>query len=237
MKRLLVCASLFAVSIFMLPHLTADDSEEPGSPKEALQALNDFIGEWKGTGDVERAKAGSKTFWTEKISWTWRFKKDDVALILTIKNGKLLKSGELRYLTDKKKYQLTATDPKDKKLLFEGELKNGMLTLERTDADKKETQQLSMNVAGDGVRFNYWYKTKPASKKVFNTGYLVAGNKEGESLGGKKEGKECPVSGGLGTIAVSFKGETFYVCCTGCRDAFNENPEKYVTEFKAKQKK
>jgi len=65
----------------------------------------------------------------------------------------------------------------------------------------------------------------------------VACNKEGESLGGKKEGKECPVSGGLGRIAVTFQGETFYVCCTGCRDAFNENPEKYVKEFKAKQKK
>jgi YHS domain-containing protein len=31
------------------------------------------------------------------------------------------------------------------------------------------------------------------------------------------------------------KGETYYVCCSGCRDAFNENPEKYITEFKAKK--
>jgi hypothetical protein len=236
MKRLLVCASLFAL-VFALPRLVADDTEEPPSAKEALQALNDFIGQWKGTGDVERAKSGSKSFWTETVGWGWRFKKDDAWLVLTIKNGKLFKGGELRYLTDKKKYQLTATDAKDKKLIFEGALKNGLLLLERTDDDKKETQQISMNVAGDGVRFNYWYKTKPAGKKVYNTGYLVACNKEGESLGGKKEGKECPVSGGLGTIAVTFKGETFYVCCTGCRDAFNENPEKFVKEFKAKQKK
>ncbi|MFM7112038.1 MAG: YHS domain-containing protein, partial [Planctomycetota bacterium] len=45
------------------------------------------------------------------------------------------------------------------------------------------------------------------------------------------------VSGGAGTSTVSFKGETFYVCCSGCRDAFNENPEKYVKEFKAKKGK
>jgi hypothetical protein len=236
MKPLLLSSS-FILFLIAMPRLVADDGEEPASAKEALQALNEYIGQWKGTGDVERAKAGSKTFWTESVSWSWRFKKDDAWLAVKIENGKLFKGGELRYLLDKKKYQLTATDAKDKTLVFEGVLKSGSLVLERTDDGKKETQQISMNVAGDGVRFNYWYKTKPASARVYDKGYLVACNKEGESLGGKKEGKECPVSGGLGTIAVTFKGETFYVCCTGCRDAFNENPEKFVKEFKAKQKK
>ena len=33
-----------------------------------------------------------------------------------------------------------------------------------------------------------------------------------------------------------YKGETFWVCCSGCRDAFNENPEKFIKEFKAKKK-
>jgi hypothetical protein len=237
MNRLLACVSLGILLLVALPRLPADDGDEPASAKEALQALNDFIGDWKGTGDVERAKPGSKTFWSESVSWSWRFKKDDVALIMAVKNGKLIKGGELRYLADTKKYQLRATDAKDKKIVYEGELKKGVLTLERNDADKMETQQIAMNVAGDGVRFNYWFKTKPASKKAYGTGYLVACSKEGESLGGKQDGKECPVSGGLGKIAVSYKGETFYVCCTGCRDAFNENPEKYVKEFKAKQKK
>ena len=37
-------------------------------------------------------------------------------------------------------------------------------------------------------------------------------------------------------MPISYKGETFYVCCSGCRDAFNENPEKYIKEFKAKKK-
>jgi hypothetical protein len=235
-NRLFAVISSCAFLVCSAPCRASDDAEELASAKEALQALNDYIGDWKGTGDVERAKPGSKNFWSENVSWTWRFKKDDAWLAMAIKNGKLFKSGELRYSMDAKKYQFTAVDPKDKKLVFEGVLKNGLLVLERTDEDKKETQQISMNVAGDGVRFNYWYKTKPLSKKIYSAGYLVACNKEGEALGGKSKGKECVVSGGLGKIEVSFKGETFYVCCTGCRDAFNENPEKYVKEFKAKQK-
>jgi YHS domain-containing protein len=36
---------------------------------------------------------------------------------------------------------------------------------------------------------------------------------------------------------VSHKGETYWVCCSGCRDAFNENPEKYIKEFQEKKAK
>jgi YHS domain-containing protein len=43
------------------------------------------------------------------------------------------------------------------------------------------------------------------------------------------------VTGGLGKIQVSFGGNTYYVCCTGCRDAFNENPAKMIAEYKARK--
>jgi len=47
---------------------------------------------------------------------------------------------------------------------------------------------------------------------------------------------ECVVSGGKGTIQVSHNGKTYYVCCTGCRDEFKAEPEKYIAEFEAKKK-
>ena len=37
-------------------------------------------------------------------------------------------------------------------------------------------------------------------------------------------------------MTVSFGGKTYYVCCTGCRDAFNEDPEKFVKAFEKKKK-
>ena len=43
------------------------------------------------------------------------------------------------------------------------------------------------------------------------------------------------MTGGLGTIAVSVGGATYYVGCTGCRDAFNENPAKMLAEYKARK--
>jgi hypothetical protein len=66
---------------------------------------------------------------------------------------------------------------------------------------------------------------------------MVACNKAGESLGAKEKKNLCVVSGGVGTSTVTYKGQTYYLCCSGCRDAFNENPEKYIKEFEAKKNK
>jgi YHS domain-containing protein len=38
-------------------------------------------------------------------------------------------------------------------------------------------------------------------------------------------------------MRVSYKGKTYYVCCTGCRDAFNDDPVKYIGEFEESKKK
>jgi hypothetical protein len=235
MSRLL--AGVLVAIVASVNALGAVDDEDDSSPKAALQALNEFIGEWKGSGAPEKRRVERGESWEETVSWSWRFKKDDMALAMAVKNGRYWKSGELRYVPDKKRYQFTAIDKKDSKLAFSGELKDGYLVLERTDPDSKETQRISMNSAGDGVRFIYRYAHKPDGRTLFVKDYQVACTKVGESFAAKEKKAECPVSGGLGTIAVSYNGKTYYVCCSGCRDAFNENPAKYVKEFEAKKKK
>jgi len=62
-------------------------------------------------------------------------------------------------------------------------------------------------------------------------------NKEGVPFVAGDGKPECIVSGGAGTIAVTFQGQTYYVCCSGCRAEFNETPEKYIKEFQAKKNK
>jgi hypothetical protein len=240
MKTLPACGLMLGLLALAAGSKAAD---EKVSPKEALQALQEFIGEWKGSGGPDKPKVDPKDpIWSEAISWTWRFKGDDAWLSLDVKNGKYLKGGELRYLPAKQLYQLTLTpaptdkDKDPKKQVFEGKLDDGTLTLERVDPDTKETQQVVMNTAAEGVRFIYRFARKAQGTTIYKKEYLVAATREGQALGAREKKNVCVVSGGLGTMAVSYKGETFYVCCSGCRDAFNENPEKYIAEFKAKKK-
>jgi len=223
--RLFICSAVLAGL-----SLTAR-SENPS--KEALAQLHEFIGEWNGNGNPDGKKNAAG--WKETFAWGWRFKGDDAWLTLSVTNGKYLKSGELRWIDDKKAYEFNATMKDGTKQTFEGTYKKDILTLERIDAKSNERQQFTMNTAAEGIRFLVKYRKASGGGKLFSSVYSIQANKEGESLAAKGSKNICVVSGGAGTTAVSFKGETFYVCCGGCKDAFAENPEKYVKEFKAKK--
>jgi len=235
MKRFFSLGILLGIGLLAFPVFGAP-KDDKAEAKEALQALNDYVGEWKGSGAPAGARPGASGL-TENFGWSWRFKGDDAWMTWAVKDGKNFKSGELRYLPEKKRYQFTVVDTKDNKRVFEGELKDEILTLERVDPDTKELQRMTMKTPAEGVRFVYTYDHKPKGRTVFIKDFQVASTKEGLSLGGKEKKVECVVSGGLGTIPVSYNGEMFYVCCSGCKDAFNENPAKYVAEFKAKKAK
>lgn len=202
--------------------------------KEALQALQEYIGGWKGSG----TKPNDASIWKETAEWSWRFKDKDVWLGITLPEGKHLKSAEVRFDPKKDKYVVKAKDKEGKEQVFEGELKKGKFTIERLDPETKETQRLSFNTAAQGIRYVMAYEVKPENRTLFNKQYQLSFTREGESFGvaaAKKQ--ECVVTGGLGTSAVTYMGVTYWVCCSGCRDAFNDNPKKIVEEFLAKKKR
>lgn len=239
MLRSVLALFVFAGAILAAAPIRAANPSTLEVRKTALQALNEFVGSWKSAGGPDKPRPGPRdTTWNENINWRWRFKGDDVWLSLDIQGGKHVVKGEVRYLPDRKVYQLTITDTKKQSAVFEGSLDpKGYLVFEREDKATGETQQYTMNTAAEGVRFIYRYATKAKGTAVFNRQYLVAGTKVGESLGASAKKHECVVTGGLGVMTVSYQGETYYVCCTGCRDAFNEDPAKYVKEFKERKKK
>ena len=236
MLRLLGLVLLPVLILGLAPAWAVDDEDEPAA-KTALQALNDFIGDWKGTGMPEQGRPEPGEMWRESVRWIWRFKGDDAWLVMTVRNGKYLKGGELHYLPDRKRYQFTAIAKDGKRVAYEGPLRNGYLVLDHRDRPTGVTRRITMNSAAEGVRFIYRLAHQPAGRTLFTKDYQVACTKQGESLAAAEHKVECPVSGGLGKIPVSYKGVTYYVCCTGCRDAFLENPEKYVKEFEARKKK
>jgi YHS domain-containing protein len=232
MNRLLAGGTFLAV----LGLLCADPqcrSGEPASAKEALQALNEYIGGWKGNGTSEKNRS---EIWKEEADWSWRFKGKDAWLTLTLKDGKHFKKGEMRYLPDREHYQLTLFDKADKPVVFEGKFKGKRLTLTHNEKGGR-TEQLQMYLAGGGLRFIYEYAVKPPNRTLFTKEFQVAMTRAGESFGLVAKKVECIVTGGQGTMAVTYKGQTYYVCCSGCRDAFNEDPERYIKEYRAKRKK
>jgi hypothetical protein len=217
---------------------SADESVPKKSPKEALQAFQDLIGTWRGTGEPQQGtrEEKQKGFWTESINWAWQFKGDDTFLKAVFEKSKHYTSAELRYLPSTEHYRLLLQTTGKESVTFEGQKKNNRLILERTDEGRKETQRLTINLL-HANRYLFRYEVKPADQAVFTIVYQVGATKEGVAFAGGDGKPECVVSGGLGTMPVVYKGKTYYVCCTGCRDAFKDEPEKYIKEFEARKNK
>ena len=151
--------------------------------------------------------------------------------------GKYFTQADIRYLLDKKKYQVTFTTPDKMQQVFEGAIKAGELKLERKDAATGDVYRMSLATLADGVRMVVKVEKQDGGKGLFTTAFQYAGNKEGESIAGTVKKPECIVTGGAASIQVNYGGKTYFVCCSGCRDAFNENPEKYIKEYLKRKKR
>jgi YHS domain len=234
MKRLLS----LSLTLALIGTLSAAPTADQKKTKAALRELQDYIGGWKGDGQTKASPGPRDPSWSETVNWSWRFKGDDAWLTIDFKGGKFLKSAEVRYAPKTKTYQLSGTPVEGKdKLVFEGKLEDDKLVFERKDPATKDVQRIRMNIAGEGIRFIYQVDQRTETGTIWKFQYKVATTKVGESLAKKKKGPECVVSGGLGTIQVSYNGTTYYVCCSGCADAFKESPKKYVDEFEKSKKK
>ncbi len=231
--KLMIGAAALLGLMATVSHTAAETSKDQAATKAALQAFNDYIGQWKGDGET---KTGKAEFWKETMDWGWKFNKDEVSgLKITFKESKNFTDGELKFLPDKKKYELTITGADSKKQVYEGEIKRKMLVLTRTDATTMDKYTLAMSTTNEGALFNLEGTVQTGGRGVDKKLFVVRGKKEGASItGGKKN--ECVVSGGVGTQQVSFNGKTYYVCCSGCAEAFKENPKKFVDEFEKKKK-
>ena len=169
------------------------------------------------------------------MSWGWKFNDGDAWLTVDFAEGKgkCFTSGVLKYDVGKKKYVLALIAADKSEQVYEGDAgKTGGLKLDRKDAKTGDVHRLTLNTLADGVRFQLKYEKQEGGKGLFASQFAMNGNKDGESIAGTSKKPECIVSGGAASIAVSYQGKTYYCCCTGCRDEFNADPEKYVNAKK-----
>jgi hypothetical protein len=219
------------VAVALVACTVADDkkpsADELAKAKKALQEIGDFVGQWNGNGEAKIA--GKNTLWKETLNFGWKFgKAGETSVKFEAEGGKYFTAGELSYDAKAKLYRFAVKDAAGTEQQYAGTYAKQRLVLERKDAKNGDVHKLTMNTAAEGVRFLLAYEVQAGGKGLPTAVAKLSANKAGESLAGGGKKNECIVTGGLGTIAVSFEGKTYYVCCSGCRDEFNDNPKKYV---------
>jgi YHS domain-containing protein len=213
-------------------------ADKAPDPREALRAFQDLIGSWRGTGEPEGTREEKqKGFWIETIRWEWQFKGNDAWLVARFEKGKYFTHAELHPLPEKDRFRLVAVTSGTEKLTFEGKLADGRLTVEREEPKSGEMQRLVFSFPND-KRFLYAFEVRDKDRTTFTRKYRVGATREGVAFAGPGDNTpECIVSGGKGTMPVTYQGKTYYVCCSGCRDAFKDDPEKYIKEYEEKKAK
>jgi YHS domain-containing protein len=219
----------------------ADDS--PGRDIPAAFAPFEYlVGRWKGQGVPRDNPAQRFRGWTERHAWAWTFTKGKPAgLSVAIEGGKVLAAGKLTYDAARKRYRLEGTEPKPGggPIAFEGALDRSgkMLVLDEvghasSTGAHRGSLRLSLRPNANFIRYTMSLDRKEPGAVQFSHAIEVGLTKEGESFAaGSTSGADrpkCIVTGGAATMTLTYQGRTFPICCTGCRDEFNENPEKYL---------
>lgn len=233
MSRLPAC--LFAAAV--LAFVAADkDVLHPANQaaKDRLAPLQSLVGGWKGVGQPQRGS--TKNNWTEQAEWAWDFSGAEPALAAKITDGKYFTA--LSVTADKDgAFRLAArSSAANEPILFHGKPADEgrwIFTADKPQAD--QPARITFRTVAAGDRLLVLYEKPGADAESWKRLAEVGATRIGSGFGQGGGGRECVVTGGLGTIAVTHEGKTYYVCCTGCRDLFNERPAEVLAEYKAKK--
>lgn len=216
--------------------------------KKALKPIQVVLGPWHAI--IDKTKTYEDLQWV----WDWRTDRAQPALAMATKEeGAYFKTARLTYLVEDEKFQMTLTDKDGKQRVLQG-----VFTAEPTDKpgeDKKQTPQrtykLQLTETGDAKdRWQIVMNQQDNNRYLFELSQLrgsrfvrfdtMASQREGTSFAlddSDFKEKTCVISQGLGTMQVSYKGKSYWVCCSGCKAAFEEDPEKWIAKFEAMQTK
>lgn len=217
-----------------------ESDEKPQEPvrhtaQTALKPLTAFVGEWRGVGQVKRGSA--RGAWSEKVNARWQFNDESRSVLLESKGGKQFSQIEFGFdeatqkltLTQRqgdtvRKYSANVPTDDDKSLVFLTAANDSGMTFRCTLQSLSDIRKT--------ILFEKQATPTGSFRRIAGIGYTRSGSKLASSGGGKK----CIVTGGTANIAVTYNGKTYYVCCTGCLEAFRDDPDGIIAAHEASLK-
>ena len=110
------------------------------------------------------------------------------------------------------------------------------LSLAETEPNNPEAWQVDFDQQENNRYLVKLYRKRGATFQLVDT---VGTQRQGTSVAANDEDygeKKCIISGGLGTMTVSYNGKSYYVCCTGCQAAFNDDPKRWLAKMQEADK-
>lgn len=214
------------------------DNPSAATSRATVESLKDFqglIGEWRGIGQPRRGSRQGT--WQETAEGVWKLTGPAPGISWQVEEGKLWKSFRLVPGDNDQPFVIDMQVDDDQLRRYSGKMIDDRLVVESLPDDAGEVYRLTLTWL-NADRCLLLSEKRQSTQSFHQRIAEVAYQRQGTKLAAKDgSGPECIVTGGLGTIAVSHEGKTYYVCCTGCRDAFNDDPAGILAEWQARKNK
>lgn len=223
-------------------------SSEPDGPKndtkatalsrdaqqKLLQPFAALIGGWRGVGQPKRGS--NRGAWTEKTEWVWDFSKTKVSILGRIEKGKLAKTIRVRPGQTAGIFVVELEPVKGDVVKFTSKRDGKKIVGESVAGKDGYVQRLTVTQLNEN-RALLLLEKRRANQTFYSRIAGVGYTRAGTSLAVAGSGEiVCVVTGGKGTIAVSHKGKKYYVCCSGCKSAFEDDPEGILADYRERLK-
>jgi hypothetical protein len=222
----------------------ADKEQQAESVLSAMQPLQILLGKWNGA---------SRKAQIDEPEWIWDFQTNRAqpSLVMTSEKGTYIREGRLTYLPEVQKYQFSWKTPEGEVRVLRGEFVKPVQDVPGDDNKLQRTFKLQLTGdPQDGEQWQLAFDQQENNRYIleverrrgsgaFQRVDTVHTQREGTSfaLSSSDYGeKTCIISQGLGVMTVSYKGQSYYVCCTGCKAAFEDDPEGWIAKWEAKKK-
>jgi len=206
--------------------------KERQTAREALSWFNGWIGEWRGVGQVRRGS--SQGAWRETSAFAWNFADGTATIDWRLKDGRHMESARIGWDVDAQRLTLAVKSADGATRSFTGRRTKDSVVFESAPDAEGLVAVIHMNLLNENrcvVLFEERRDGQNFSRRLGEVGCTREGTRLATSEG---TGPECVVTGGAGTIRVSHEGRTWFVCCSGCRDAFEDDPKGILAEYQVK---
>ena len=209
---------------------------------DRMKPLQILLGQWRGITRKEQALVPQQ--------WVWDLKTDPAqpALVLTSDESPYFRDGRLTWLVEEKTFEFSGTNSQGKRQVLRG---NFSQPPRRVAGDADDQPQMTFKLeltetvaTGQATSWRLVFNQQENNRLLVELSRRRGGGefRLQDTIGSQREGtsfalsdsdygeKTCVISQGLGTTPVSYKGKTYWVCCSGCRDAFLDDPEGVLAD-------
>jgi YHS domain-containing protein len=202
--------------------------------QDALKPFAGLVGSWKGTGQPQRGSP--RGAWRESAEWAWSLTPEHAALRLSLDGGKHLKAVTLRPGEGANRFRLDAELADGSRRGFTGQTNDrGALVLTPEGEETGPLARLTLTPLHE-TRFLLLLEGPAGAggslARIAEVGYT----RQGVAFAVGDSYPVCIVTEGRGTIRVSYNGQDYWVCCSGCKDLFDDDPAGVIADAETRKR-